>query len=79
MSLHPRGEEPLQTRAWSVVWLIFLEMRTVRSRGKLPPVCSWDIENSTENRVCVKNLSTLVISADTFLVALMKGGVLVCV
>lgn len=56
MSLHPRGEGTLQTRAWSVVWLIFLEMRTVGSGGKVPPACSRDIENSTENGVCVKIL-----------------------
>lgn len=54
--MHPRGEGTLQTRAWSVVWLIFLEMRTVWSGGKVPPVCSRDIENSTESGVCVKIL-----------------------
>lgn len=56
MSLHPRGEGTLQTRAWSMVWLIFLEMRTVGSGGKVPPACSRDIENSTEHGVCVKIL-----------------------
>lgn len=56
VSLHPRGEGTLQTRTWSVVCLIFLEVRTVGSGSKVPPACSRDIENSPENGVCVKIL-----------------------
>lgn len=47
-------QRPGNTADWSIVWVVFLEMRAAGSGVKMPPVCSWYIENSTGNGACVK-------------------------